>query len=55
MEEAVARVKSVNTSCELLMAKLRLDIEKAKQETLALQTMYDKWEERINVLVMKLR
>ena len=55
MEEAAARVKSVNTSCELLTAKLRLDIEKTKHETLALQTMYDTREERINVLVMKQR
>ena len=54
-EEAAGRVKSINTSCELLTTKLQLDIDKAKQEMLALQTMYDKREEHINVLVMKLR
>ena len=37
------------------MAKLWLDIEKAKHEMLVLQTMYDIWEERINVLVMRQR
>ena len=55
MEEAAARLNSLNTSCEILTAKLWLDIEKAKHETLALQTMYDTGEERINVLVMKQR
>ena len=55
MEEAVARVRSINTSCELLTAKLRLNIDKAKQEILALEAKYHKREDHINVLVMKQR
>ena len=35
------------------MAKLRLEIDQAKQERLTLQAMNNKWEERINALVMK--
>ena len=47
--ETTAKVRSLNTSCKLLMTKLRLGIDQAKPETLALQAMYDKREEHINV------
>ena len=55
IEEAQARVTAVNTSCALLMAKLQLNLDQAKQETTALQQRYDRREECINALVMKHR
>ena len=54
-EEVAARLKLLNISSELLTTKLRLHIEKAKHETLAIQIMNNTWEECINSLVMKQR
>ena len=54
-QEANTRITALNTSCELITAKLKRDVEEAKCETGTLQDKYDKREERIHTLVMKQR
>ena len=45
----------MNTTYEVLMAQLWLELEQAKQDNLALQALHDEREDRINTLVMKQR
>ena len=54
-EETEARVRLLTTTCNLLTAQLRLELNQAKEENLALQEMHDSREEHINILVMKQR
>ena len=51
--ETEARVQSMNTTYEVVAAQLRLELKQAKQDNLALQTLHDEREDRINTLVMK--
>ena len=43
----------MNTTHEVVVAQLWLELEQAKQDNLALQTLHDEREDRINTLVMK--
>ena len=53
--ETDARVKSMVTSCDIIMAKLRLKVEEAQEENRTLHTQQAEREDRINTLVMKQR
>ena len=44
-QEAEAWVTALNTSCELITVKLKLQVEKAKRETIALRVKYENREE----------
>ena len=45
----------MNTTYEVLMAQLWLELEQAKQDNLALQALHDEREDHFNTLVMKQR
>ena len=53
MQEANARVTALNTSCELIMRKLKQEVAEVKREMATLQAKYNKREERIHTLVLK--
>ena len=53
--EIEARVQSMNTTHEVVAAQLRLELEQAKEDNLALQTLHNEREDRINTLFMKQR
>ena len=55
MQEANARVTILNLSCELIKAKLKQEVQEARCEMVALQTKYEKREERVLALVIKQR
>ena len=43
----------MNTTYEVVAAQIWLELKQAKQDNLALQTLHDEREDRINTLVMK--
>ena len=51
--ETEARVQSMNTTYEVVATQIWLELKQAKQDNLALQTLHDEREDRINMLVMK--
>ena len=53
--ETEAQVKTMHTSSEIITAQLRLKLEKAQHDNMALQALQAKWEDRVNALVMKQR
>ena len=53
--EIEARVQSMNTTYQIIVAQLQLEFEQAEKDNLAHQALHNEREDRINTLVMRQR